>query len=108
MGTTLSSPYAEQLDFVAIFCYHGDMQQKIQAIYENGVLKPLEPLNLADHEQVSLTVQSGESADWLDHDALEWAQAEGDDTTSLEEVRRRLASISGSMAETVIADRGEY
>ncbi|MFZ1935854.1 MAG: antitoxin family protein [Thermoguttaceae bacterium] len=34
------------------------MTQTIDAIYEDGVLKPLEKLVLGEHEQVSLTVNS--------------------------------------------------
>jgi len=30
----------------------------VEAIYENGVLKPKEPLPLKEHEQVQITVQS--------------------------------------------------
>ena len=34
-----------------------DMHQSILAIYENGVFKPLETLNLPEKEQVRLTVE---------------------------------------------------
>jgi hypothetical protein len=34
------------------------MTQIIQAIFENGVFKPLEQLHLNDHAQVRLTVES--------------------------------------------------
>jgi predicted DNA-binding antitoxin AbrB/MazE fold protein len=87
------------------------MRQQVNAIYENGVLQPLEPLNLPNRQRVSITVESAETAndeDWLDHDAMRMAEAEGDPTISLEEVRKALSSIPGSLAETVIAERGEY
>ena len=84
------------------------MRQSIDAIYENGVLRPLVPLNLADHEQVSVIVESGAEEDWLDREAWAWASAEGDPSISLEDVRRRLAKIKGSLSEVVIAERGEY
>jgi predicted DNA-binding antitoxin AbrB/MazE fold protein len=84
------------------------MKQKIDAIYENGVLQPLEPLNLADHERVSVTVESAGVDGWIDRDAMEWARREGDPTIALEEVRGRLAKITGSLSELVIAERGEY
>lgn len=32
------------------------MTKTIEAIYENGVLKPLQPLNLSDHQRVSITI----------------------------------------------------
>ncbi len=34
------------------------MTQLIQAIFENGVFRPLEPVRLGEHVQVSLTVES--------------------------------------------------
>ena len=34
------------------------MRQKIEAVYEDGLLRPLEPLNLADHQRVSVTVEA--------------------------------------------------
>jgi len=33
------------------------MSQMIQAIYEDGVLKPLEKLTLGEHQQVQITVE---------------------------------------------------
>jgi predicted DNA-binding antitoxin AbrB/MazE fold protein len=35
------------------------MPLTVEAIYENGVLKPAQPLPLKEHEQVLLTVQAG-------------------------------------------------
>jgi predicted DNA-binding antitoxin AbrB/MazE fold protein len=84
------------------------MRHRIDAIYENGLLRPLEPLNLPDRERVSVTIESGISDDWLDHDAMEFARQEGDATISLEDVRRRLAKLNGSLSDLVIAERGEY
>jgi predicted DNA-binding antitoxin AbrB/MazE fold protein len=84
------------------------MVQRIQAIYENGVLRPLEPLNLPDRQEVSLTVQTGENADWLDDDALRFAEIEGDCEIDIEDVRRRLASISGLLSDSVTSERGAY
>jgi hypothetical protein len=46
--------------------------------------------------------------DWLDEDAVEWAAAEADPSISLEEVRQRLSTIQGSLAEVIIAERGDY
>ncbi len=39
------------------------MNLTIEAVYENGVLKPKEPLPLAEHEQVTVTVESAMSLD---------------------------------------------
>lgn len=32
------------------------MVQQVEAVYENGLLRPLEPLNLADSQRVRITV----------------------------------------------------
>lgn len=84
------------------------MKQTVEAIYENGVLQPLEPLTLSNHERVSVTIVSAGDEDWLDHDATEWAKREGDSSISLDDVRGRLAKINGSLSDLVIAERGEY
>jgi len=39
------------------------MSMTIEAIYENGVLKPTKPLPLAEHEQVQVTIHT--SANWV-------------------------------------------
>jgi predicted DNA-binding antitoxin AbrB/MazE fold protein len=84
------------------------MKQTFDSVVENGVLRPLEPVQLADRQRVSVTVDSSTSEDWLDHDALQWARQEGDPAISLDDVRRRLAPLKGSLSDLVIAERGEY
>lgn len=84
------------------------MKQKFDAVYENGLLRPLEPLDLPDRERVSVTVETAGDANWLDDDAVEWATQEGDATISLDDVRRRLAKLSHSLSDLVIAERDEY
>jgi len=37
------------------------MARSIEAVYEDGVLKPLSPLNLKEHERVKLTVEEGKN-----------------------------------------------
>ncbi len=37
------------------------MTTRVQAVYENGVLRPLEPLNLAENERVSVTLGDPEA-----------------------------------------------
>jgi hypothetical protein len=39
------------------------MSQTIEAIYEDGVLKPLEKLVLGEHQQVRIIVESQKAAD---------------------------------------------
>lgn len=39
----------------------------VEAIYENGMLKPSEPLPFAEHEQVQVTIQR--KSDWVQETA---------------------------------------
>jgi len=88
------------------------MPLQVDAIYENGVLRPLQPLDLREHEHVLVSVVkaavSGRSH--LDVEYIERIRRELQDTEAapgLEEVRRQLAKIPGSMAAEIIAERGE-
>ena len=38
------------------------MSQQIDAIYEDGVLRPLEPVNLREHERVRLSIEQAAGA----------------------------------------------
>jgi predicted DNA-binding antitoxin AbrB/MazE fold protein len=87
------------------------MKQHFEAVYEHGVLRPLEPLQLRDSEKLTVTIHAcfTESADeWLDTDLRIEAEKNADPAVTLQEVRAALATIKGAMADTVIAERGEY
>ena len=55
------------------------MSRNIEAVYEGGVLKPLSPLKLNEHQKVRITVEGAESAvrassgmfSGVDHDTIE-------------------------------------
>ena len=85
------------------------MEKTIQAVYESGVLRPLEPLELSEQQEVTVFV-SDETASRNKHPLLvsseEWSAAAGD-AIALEEVRRALSSIRGSLATSVISERRE-
>ena len=88
------------------------MQKTFGAIYENGVLRPLEPLRLDERQRVSLTI--GESpvavqpdGDVLDHDLLSSLESEPLPEVTLEEVQAALAKISASMTTDFIVEREE-
>jgi predicted DNA-binding antitoxin AbrB/MazE fold protein len=85
------------------------MEKTIQAVYEGGVLHPLEPLLLPERQQVTVTIS--DAIEILDEHPLlvssdEWAAAAQQDVP-LEEVRRQLAGIRGTLAEAVIQERRE-
>ncbi len=44
----------EFLDFSS--AYNGGMPLQVDAVYENGVLRPLQPLDLKEHEHVVVSV----------------------------------------------------
>jgi predicted DNA-binding antitoxin AbrB/MazE fold protein len=83
------------------------MEKTIKAVYEDGVLRPLEPILLEERQEVTVTISDPGNVP-RDHPLLassdEWASAAGD-PVSLDEVRRALASIRGSLSEAVIEER---
>jgi len=83
------------------------MEKTVQAVYEDGVLRPLEPILLEERQEVTVTISDRGNIP-RDHPLLassdEWASAAGDQI-SLDEVRRALASIRGSLSEAVIEER---
>jgi predicted DNA-binding antitoxin AbrB/MazE fold protein len=84
------------------------MEKRLRAVYKDGVLQPLEPAPLEDRQQVTLTIsdaQGGEDVRGY-FTPEEWSEAERDDI-SLEQVRRALSTISGSLSEAIIALRQE-
>jgi predicted DNA-binding antitoxin AbrB/MazE fold protein len=88
------------------------MAVQVDAVYENGVLRPLQPLDLKEHEQVVVSVVKADdeaSGPRLASEYIERLKRElGDDPApGLDEVRRRLSKITESMADVIIAERGE-
>ena len=88
------------------------MIRSVDAIFEHGVLRPLEPLTLTESQRVKLTITdvwNGRSQP--DLSITERARAEAatlDVAPTIEEVRAALASIPGSLSQDVIAERGDY
>jgi predicted DNA-binding antitoxin AbrB/MazE fold protein len=79
------------------------MKQSVEAIYENGVFRPLEPVNLPEHQRVQVTV--ADEDEWLDRDYIQWAASQVQGTVSLDDVRKALAKIPGSLTADFIAER---
>ncbi|MGA2592440.1 MAG: antitoxin family protein [Bryobacteraceae bacterium] len=84
------------------------MEQRLQAVYKDGVLQPLESVQLEESQQVTVTI--GDPATSQDPAGYftpeEWAEADHDDI-SLDEIRQAFSTISGSLSEVVIALRQE-
>lgn len=87
------------------------MHEHIEVVYENGVRRPLGPLppQLREHQHLRVTIDipAGSVEDRLDAACLTAARGDADPTVSLEEVRRILAKVPGTLAQAVITEREE-
>jgi predicted DNA-binding antitoxin AbrB/MazE fold protein len=90
------------------------MSQTIEAIYENGVFRPQEPVNIANGERVSLIIASKSSsadltdiADLLDVEYMEACCRESRDAPLLEDVRKTLRVFGGSLSDFIGEERDE-
>jgi predicted DNA-binding antitoxin AbrB/MazE fold protein len=84
------------------------MPLRVDAVYENGVLKPLTPVDLAENERVAITIDRVPPAYEPD---LEFVQSlrnslkHAGPAPGIDEVRRRLSKIQGTMTADFIAER---
>jgi len=84
------------------------MVRKLQAVYEGGVLRPVEPLALEEHQLVSVIIMDDIAAeDELAFATPETFEALADHTVTLEAVRRALSKIPGSLDADFAAERNE-
>ena len=87
------------------------MIQQVEAVFEPGVLRPLEPLTLKESQRVKVTISDADVAlSRPDSEFLKWAQAEVaamPRIPSLEEVQKIMSKIPGSLAEDLAAEREE-
>ncbi len=90
------------------------MVQQVEAVYENGVLRPLQPLHLKEAEKVLVSISPGPAdlrSATLDHQFVAYARAEVAEMAkvpTLEDVQQQLSTIKGSMSEFIISERGDY
>ena len=84
------------------------MHQPIEVIYENGVFRPLGPLpeELREHQRYTVTVApAGDREARLDAACVAAATRDANPAVSLEDVRKVLAKVTGTLAEAVAAER---
>jgi len=87
------------------------MTTRVEAVYENGVLRTLAPLPLAEHQRVMVTVTLDSASPERSHlDAVFVEEARKgirgvDRVPSLEEVRELVSKDESSWAAAVIAQR---
>lgn len=84
----------------------------IDAVYENGVLRPLEPVTMDENVRFRVFVyRAGANADiedLIDHEAMEDTRrevAKMERVPTLEEMQDRFRDIPGSFADAIIAER---
>jgi predicted DNA-binding antitoxin AbrB/MazE fold protein len=104
----------KRLDVFIMHVYYGIgrlalMTRDLKAVYENGVLRPLESLPFGEKQIVTITVSDGADVpdDLVDTEFLADCQTLADDSVTLEQVRAALAKIPGSMAEQIICERAD-
>ncbi len=89
------------------------MAKHIEVIYTNGVFRPAAPSELELREDQHLMLLFPEHGAELepfveDNDVRQWcAEQAGEHVPSIEDMRRMLSKIPGSMADVVIAERDE-
>lgn len=85
------------------------MVRKLEAVYERGMLRPIEPLVLDEHQRVSLIILDslGEDAEDLQFAPSAEFEARADHTITHEAVRAALAPIIGSLEVDFAAERDE-
>ncbi len=87
------------------------MTRHVEAVYENGMLRPLEPLPLNENQRVTLTVSDAAEdplTSMIDHGFVEQARHEVEairNIPTLEDVQSILSKIPGSLSEDIIAER---
>ena len=83
------------------------MSTRIDAIYEDGVLRTVTPLGLTEHEHVTITVEPLD--DDIDHEYVAQCRVELaalDRFPTLEETQELLRGVPGSFADEIIRARG--
>jgi predicted DNA-binding antitoxin AbrB/MazE fold protein len=89
------------------------MTKRVEAVYENGVLRPLQPLPLSENQLVSVLISDSAGdpiAAMIDQFFVDHATAEVAATghiPTLDEVRRVTARDTSSWAESIVKGREE-
>jgi predicted DNA-binding antitoxin AbrB/MazE fold protein len=85
------------------------MTKTVQAVFENGVFKPSEPVPCKEQEQVTLTIRTADSRleDWEDADFYSGYGPEADESITLEEAREALSKIPGKLSDDIRRERDE-
>jgi predicted DNA-binding antitoxin AbrB/MazE fold protein len=90
------------------------MIQRIDAIFENGVFRPEQPVHVSDGQRVSLSIETtadslddlADIADLLDHEFMESCKTSVA-APDLSEARAILSKFKGSLADYISEERSE-
>ncbi len=90
------------------------MIQRVDAIFENGVFRPEQPVHVPDGQRVSLSIETpadspddlSDIADLLDHEFME--SCSHIVAPDLSEARAILAAFKGSLADRISEERSVY
>ena len=85
------------------------MEKTFHAVYQGGVLRPEEPLQLEESQRVTVLIMdtitpNGDMAGYFTSN--EWVAA-ASDPISWDEVKQALSGISGSLSDAMVALRQE-
>ena len=89
------------------------MSQQVEAVYENGLLRPLEPLALEERQRVTISIEDAQGEPGRAHlDAAYVASVRKEVQSkgripSLEDIHRITAADKSSWADAVRAEREE-
>ena len=83
----------------------------VEAIYKDGVFRPVERVAIYDEERVTLIIEPLDDLDDLiDHEYLAHCRAElakrDKPAPTAEEIRERLKDVPGSFSDLIIQERG--
>ncbi len=80
----------------------------VSAVFESGMLRPLAPLDLNEHEQVDIAiVRAATAVEESDESYVPIIAADADATVTHEQVQQALAKIPGSLVEDFACHRDE-
>lgn len=80
------------------------MSRRFDVIYENGVFRPLEPIELPEHHRGSVTLTEPEK-DWLDTEYMDSCAEKAKGAPGLEVVRKILSKIPDSLTDVIRTER---
>jgi predicted DNA-binding antitoxin AbrB/MazE fold protein len=89
------------------------IEKRIEAVYEGGVLRLVEPLEFPEGQRVWITIQrrppsDDPLADLIDEDYHEWClQHAPANPPTIEEVRAATSKSSGSIQDDIRAERDD-